>query len=134
MSNYIQNLIEEGEHRKQDFKFEISDVRKIAKTFVAFSNTAGGKLLVGVKDNGQIDASGRWKKRVYFIRQMIIIFKNIPENSLEAHLHPKETVSKQQIAENDETYHDLDYLTGTCTDKDAKDFTENTRHFENYRK
>lgn len=54
MSHYIQKLIEEGEHLKQDFKFEISDLRKIARTLVAFSNTVGGKLLVGVKDNGRI--------------------------------------------------------------------------------
>lgn len=54
MINYIQKLIDEGEHLKQDFKFEISDVRKIAKTLSAFSNTAGGKLLIGVKDNGRI--------------------------------------------------------------------------------
>ena len=37
-----------------DFKFEISDARKIARTLVAFSNTDGGKLLIGVKDNGKI--------------------------------------------------------------------------------
>ena len=37
-----------------DFKFEISDSRKIAKTLVAFSNTDGGTLLIGVKDNGNI--------------------------------------------------------------------------------
>lgn len=54
MNNYIQKLIDEGEHLKQDFKFEISDARKIAKTLSAFSNTAGGKLLIGVKDNGKI--------------------------------------------------------------------------------
>jgi predicted HTH transcriptional regulator len=51
---YIQKLIEQGEHQQQDFKFEISDSRKIAKTFVAFANTDGGKLLIGVKDNGAI--------------------------------------------------------------------------------
>ncbi len=37
-----------------DFKFEIADSRKIAKTFVAFANTDGGRLLIGVKDNGNI--------------------------------------------------------------------------------
>ena len=37
-----------------DFKFEISDAKKIARTFSAFANTDGGKLLVGVKDNGVI--------------------------------------------------------------------------------
>ena len=52
--NYIEQLIEEGEHVHQDFKFEISDTRKIAKSVSAFANTEGGRLLVGVKDNGKI--------------------------------------------------------------------------------
>ena len=54
MSHYIEKLIEEGEHQMQDFKFEISDSRKIARTLVAFANTDGGRLLIGVKDNGSI--------------------------------------------------------------------------------
>lgn len=51
---YIQKLIKEGEHQQQDFKFEISDVCKIAKSLSAFANTDGGRLLIGVKDNGKI--------------------------------------------------------------------------------
>ncbi len=54
MSKYIQNLIQQGEHQQQDFKFQVNDSRKIAKTLVAFANTDGGKLLIGVKDNGVI--------------------------------------------------------------------------------
>ncbi len=51
---YIADLISEGEHQQQDFKFEITSARKIAKTLVAFANTDGGRLLIGVKDNGRI--------------------------------------------------------------------------------
>jgi predicted HTH transcriptional regulator len=51
---YISDLIAEGEHQQQDFKFEISSARKIAKTLVAFANTDGGRLLIGVKDNGRV--------------------------------------------------------------------------------
>ena len=51
---HIQNLISEGEHQQLDFKFEISDSKKIARSLVAFANTDGGRLLVGVKDNGAI--------------------------------------------------------------------------------
>lgn len=54
MSRHIHNLILQGEHQQLDFKFEISDSRKIARTLVAFTNTDGGKLLIGVKDNGAI--------------------------------------------------------------------------------
>lgn len=54
MNNYIKNLIKQGEHHQLDFKFEITDSKKIARSLVAFSNTNGGKLLIGVKDNGAI--------------------------------------------------------------------------------
>ena len=54
MPGYIQRLIEEGEHQQLDFKFEIADAHKIARTLVAFANTDGGRLLIGVKDNGSI--------------------------------------------------------------------------------
>jgi len=52
--NYLIKLIEKGESQILDFKFEISDSKKIAKSLAAFANTDGGKLLIGVKDNGVI--------------------------------------------------------------------------------
>jgi hypothetical protein len=51
---YLKYLIAQGEHQELDFKFEISDARKIARTLSAFSNRTGGTLLIGVKDNGRI--------------------------------------------------------------------------------
>lgn len=50
----IYDLLDEGEHENQDFKFRIDDPAKIAKTLCAFANTSGGRLLIGVKDNGTI--------------------------------------------------------------------------------
>ena len=65
-ADYIHRLISEGEHVHQDFKFEISDARKIAKSISAFANTEGGRLLVGVKDNGKI-AGVRSEEEIYMI-------------------------------------------------------------------
>ena len=65
-TTYIHALIAEGEHQQQDFKFEISDARKIAKTLSAFANTHGGRLLIGVKDNGKI-AGVRSEEEQYMI-------------------------------------------------------------------
>lgn len=50
----IEELIAQGEHQQLDFKFEVSDSKKIARTLSAFANTDGGRLLIGVKDNGNI--------------------------------------------------------------------------------
>ena len=65
--NHIQNLISEGEHVMLDFKFEISDSRRIARSLCAFANTQGGRLLVGVKDNGAI-AGVRSDEEQYMIQ------------------------------------------------------------------
>jgi predicted HTH transcriptional regulator len=67
MNSYIRNMIQSGENQQLDFKFEISDSRKIAKTLVAFSNTDGGTLLIGVKDNGNI--SGVRSDEEFFMAQ-----------------------------------------------------------------
>ena len=54
VSNYLLKLIGQGEHQQQDFKYCINDSKKIARSLVAFANTDGGRLLIGVKDNGNI--------------------------------------------------------------------------------
>ncbi len=65
-AGYIKRLIDQGEHQRQDFKFEISDSKKIARSLAAFSNTDGGKLLVGVKDNGVV-AGVRSEEEYYMV-------------------------------------------------------------------
>ena len=62
----LHRLIAEGEHQQQDFKYEISDARKIARTLSAFANTDGGRLLIGVKDNGKI-AGVRSDEEIYMV-------------------------------------------------------------------
>lgn len=52
--HYIKELISQGEGLHLDFKFEVSDAPKIARSLVAFANTDGGKLLIGVNDEGII--------------------------------------------------------------------------------
>ncbi|MGV8113625.1 MAG: helix-turn-helix domain-containing protein [Lentimicrobium sp.] len=54
MPSHIRKLISEGEHQQLDFKFGITDSKKIARSLAAFANTDGGRLLLGVKDNGAI--------------------------------------------------------------------------------
>ncbi len=66
MGHYIHTLIDQGEHQHLDFKFAINDARKIAKSFAAFANSGGGKLLIGVKDNGVI-AGVRTEEEQYMV-------------------------------------------------------------------
>lgn len=53
-SEILLEWIDEGEHEQQDFKFAVNEARKIALSLCAFANTNGGRLLIGVKDNGVI--------------------------------------------------------------------------------
>lgn len=62
------SLISEGEHEHQDFKYQISDARKIARSISAFANHSGGHLLIGVKDNGTI-AGVKSDEEMYMIEQ-----------------------------------------------------------------
>ena len=60
-----------------DFKFEISDSKKIARTFAAFANTDGGILLIGVKDNGNISGI-RTDEEIYMVESAAHLFCRPP--------------------------------------------------------
>lgn len=73
MSKYLLKLIQQGEHQTQDFKYCINDSRKIARSLVAFANTDGGRLLIGVKDNGNI-AGVRSEEEYYMVEAAAKIY------------------------------------------------------------
>ena len=51
----IKKLIFEGEGISLDFKKTITSCEKIARTMVSFANNKGGRLLIGVADDGTIN-------------------------------------------------------------------------------
>ena len=55
-----------GEGQTTEFKFRIDSQRKIAKTLVAFANSEGGSIFIGVKDNGSI-AGVRGEEELFMI-------------------------------------------------------------------
>lgn len=65
---HIAELIEQGEHDEQDFKLTVNDAMKIARTLSAFANKGGGRLLIGVKDNGVI-AGLRSEEDIFVVEQ-----------------------------------------------------------------
>ena len=50
----LQLLVKEGEHTTLEFKRKVAHPEKIVKEIVAFANTKGGNLLIGVNDDGNI--------------------------------------------------------------------------------
>lgn len=100
-AGYINELIRQGEHQYQDFKFEISDARKIARSLSAFANTGGGRLLVGVKDNGKI-AGVRSEEEIYMIEAAARLYCK-PEVKFSVYNHEidDKTVLEVNIPEGD---------------------------------
>jgi len=66
MDIYLRKLIAGGENQQLDFKYCVSDSRKIARTLSAFSNSDGGKILIGVRDNGRI-AGIKTDEEIYMV-------------------------------------------------------------------
>src|SRR6056297_1532864 len=81
MSAYIYDLIRQGENISLDFKHSITDSKKIARSLVAFANTEGGKLLIGVKDNGKI--SGIRTDEEYYMIEAAAHLHCLPEMAFE---------------------------------------------------
>ena len=52
--SYLMKLIAQGEHQQQDFKYKVMDAIKLARSVSAFANTDGGRLLIGVRDDGHL--------------------------------------------------------------------------------
>jgi predicted HTH transcriptional regulator len=70
----IKRLILEGENVSLDFKKTISSSQKIAKTLVAFANNRGGRLLIGVADDGSIKGVKAEDEEKYMITKAAHIY------------------------------------------------------------
>jgi predicted HTH transcriptional regulator len=71
---HVKRLILEGENVSLDFKKTISSCEKIAKTLVAFANNKGGKLLIGVADDGSIKGVKSEDEERYMITKAAHVF------------------------------------------------------------
>ena len=66
--HYLLSLIREGEHGQQDFKYRVSDACKLARSVSAFANTDGGRLLIGVRDDGHLSGV-RSQEEIFMMHQ-----------------------------------------------------------------
>lgn len=109
MDRYLTNLIKGGESQQLDFKYAITDSRKIARTLSAFSNTDGGKLLIGVRDNGSI-AGIRSEEEIYMVDTAAQLF-----------CRPEITYSLKQHQAGTKTILEVDVEKGSKRPYQAKD-------------
>jgi predicted HTH transcriptional regulator len=101
MEAYLRKLIAEGENQQLDFKYCVSDSRKIARTLSAFSNSDGGKLLIGVRDNGSI-AGIRSDEEIYMVDTASHLFCR-PEVkfSIKQHSAGRKTILEVEVPKGD---------------------------------
>lgn len=70
----VRKLIFEGESVTLDFKKTITSCEKIARTMVSFANNKGGKLLIGVADDGTIKGVKSEDEERYMITRAAHMF------------------------------------------------------------
>ena len=70
----IKRQILAGENVILDFKKTITSFEKISKTLVAFSNNKGGRLLIGVEDDGKIKGVKSEEEERYMITRAAHFF------------------------------------------------------------
>jgi predicted HTH transcriptional regulator len=109
MEAYLRKLIADGENQMLDFKYCVSDSRKIARTLSAFANTDGGKLLIGVRDNGSI-AGIRTDEEIYMVETAACLF-----------CRPEVRYTIKQHLANGKTLLEIDVMKGDQRPYQAKD-------------
>ena len=68
---YIKNLVRQGENDHLEFKRKAAHPEKIMREVVAFANSTGGKLLVGVDDSGEIPGVKFPEEEEYILNKAI---------------------------------------------------------------
>jgi predicted HTH transcriptional regulator len=101
MDHYLKKLIAEGENQKLDFKYCISDSRKIARTLSAFANSDGGRILIGVRDNGSI-AGIKSDEEYYMVDTAARLFcRPEIEFTIKQHITGGKTILEVQVIKGD---------------------------------
>lgn len=116
MTHRLLSRIAEGEGLHLDFKYAVSDSKKIARSLAAFANTTGGSLLLGVKDNGKIVGVNS-DEEYYMIETAAQVFckPEVPFEVQRWDINGK-VVLEIKITESDKKPH-------TAPDKDGKSAT-----------
>ena len=101
----VKNLVSQGEGQRIEFKQKASFPEKIVKEVVAFANSDGGYLFVGVADDGSLEGLKHAEEEKYVLDKAIIEYckpkvkfssRNIPISSNRSILEYKIYKSKNR--------------------------------------
>lgn len=85
----VQKLIKKKEGQQIEWKSTLPDAFRTARTLVAFANTSGGTLLIGIKDNGEIVGV------VSELRELTVL-----QQAVELHTEPELTLTYESVKMN----------------------------------
>ena len=119
MEHFLKQLIADGENLHLDFKYCVSDSRKIARTLSAFANSDGGKILIGIRDNGSV-AGIKTDEEIYMVDTAAHLF-----------CRPEINYTIKQHTTGGKTILEVDVLKGTKRPYQVKD--ENGRWLSYFR-
>lgn len=99
----LEKTVQEGENLYVEFKHKISQPDKFANEMVAFANTLGGTILVGVDDNKSIYGLKNVDEEIYTLKNVVEKYFKYPiEYRIEKiQNHPKKHVLAVIIPEAD---------------------------------
>ncbi|OAQ38075.1 AAA family ATPase [Pedobacter psychrophilus] len=102
----VKMMILEGEGVNLDFKKTITSCHKIAKTMVSFANNKGGKLFIGVADDGKISGVKSEDEERYMIDKAATFFsKPLLEPTFEEIYIDDKIIVVVDIVESDQKPH-----------------------------
>jgi predicted HTH transcriptional regulator len=74
----LQSLIRQGEGEQLEFKKKTTHPSRISRTLVSLANTHGGRVLVGVDDDGRIVGVRDAEEEIYLLRQAAEFYADPP--------------------------------------------------------
>ncbi len=83
----LKKLISRGESETREFKKSAADMKAIIKTIAAFSNSRGGKIIIGVSDSGKVSGVKIGRDTVENITNQIL-------QNTDPKVHPRISVEK----------------------------------------
>ena len=87
----LENIISRGEDTKTQFKENINNPKKLAEELVAFSNSLGGRLILGISDDGIV--KGLNSDDIRRLNQMI---SNVANQNVKPPIYPRTEVVEYQ--------------------------------------
>jgi len=110
----LRSLVRKGESDHVEFKKKIDYPEKVVKEVIAFANTNGGDLLIGVEDNGEISGLKYPDEERFVLDNAIEAFCRpvIPFQVKQISVASNRSVLVYQIQKSEKRPHSLKYQTG----------------------